>query len=38
MVKLVPIAHGSTAEKAYSIQEIPHDPLDEVLRTIWIFQ
>lgn len=39
-MKLVPIAHGSTAEQAYGVQEIPSEPyvhpLDEVVRTIRI--
>lgn len=40
LVKLVPIAHGSSAEQAYGVQEIPREPyvypLDEVVRTIRI--
>lgn len=40
LVKLVPIAHGSSVEQAYGVQEIPREPyvypLDEVVRTIRI--
>lgn len=40
LVKLVPIAHGSNAEQAYGVQEIPNEPyvhpLDEIVRTIRI--